>query len=527
MSSHNYYFCSLCIESRPYWEYRELFRHLQYVHNGQSEFKIRCELGPLCGRIYSTFAGYKAHIYREHTDLLDKDLCKQGIQTDTNAHDDETLLSTSYDTQLDFDIEIHDVEDERNEIERETDEDVIHWPLLMEKITRSSGKKIDLDFFEKFYVDFLLNLREGHSLPQNIIQTITSGLKCLIELIHELLKIQTKNSSIKYQKPVTNSDANDCILLTDVNEVISNIIERMTDITKNEHSFLKLCKKYFSYASAKEIKLENPDQMAYYIPIQSSIQQMLNKPDVLTMLIKNFNENVNRDAIDTDLMFNYRHALHAKQHPVLKNKPDALLFQLYIDEIGLTNPIGAKKDTQKITMIYFQLEDLPDTVKSMLNSIGLIAMCHSNYLSDKLNKKKFFDPIVEDLNALQTAGVFIPTLRKHLHFAFTVLAGDHLASNDIGGFQKSFSTGQFCRHCHINYNQKLIPLNQISHPRRMADQHDNIVKQVINLDNDVILQGVVHTSPLANLIGFHAVTSLPNDPMHDFNEGIRKKNLVF
>ncbi len=160
------------------------------MHNGQSDFKIRCELGPLCGRIYSNFAGYKAHIYREHIDLLDKDLCKQEIQIDTNAHDDETLLSTSYDTQLDFDTETHDVEDERNEIERETDEDVISWPLLMEKITRSSGKKIDLDFFEKFYVDFLLNLREGHSLPQNRIQTITSGLKCLIELIHELLKIQ-------------------------------------------------------------------------------------------------------------------------------------------------------------------------------------------------------------------------------------------------------------------------------------------------------------------------------------------------
>ncbi|CAF4776321.1 unnamed protein product, partial [Rotaria socialis] len=135
----------------------------------------------------------------------------------------------------------------------------------------------------------------------------------------------------------------------------------MTDITKNEYSFLKLSKKYFSYTSAKEIKLENSDQSAYYIPIQSSIQQMLNKPDVLTMLIKNVNENVNRNTIDTDLMFNYRHALDAKQHEVLKNKPDALLVQLYIDDIGLTNPIGAKRDTQKITMVYFQLEDLPDT----------------------------------------------------------------------------------------------------------------------------------------------------------------------
>ncbi|CAF4275873.1 unnamed protein product, partial [Rotaria sordida] len=130
------------------------------------------------------------------------------------------------------------------------------------------------------------------------------------------------------------------------------------------------------------------------------------------MLKKNFNENVNRNAADTDLMFNYRHALHGKVHTVLKNKPDALLFQLYIDEISLTNPIGAKKDIQKTTMIYFQLEDLPDIVKSMLNSIGLVAM-------------------FEDLNVLQTTGVFIPTLGDYLNFTFTVLAGDHLASNDI------------------------------------------------------------------------------------------------
>ena len=168
---------------------------------------------------------------------------------------------------------------------------------------------------------------------------------------------------------------------------MDDLIQIITDVTKNEYNFLKLCKKYFSYEPAKEIKLENPDQVAYYIPIQSSIKQMLSKPDVLNMLIKNFNENVNHNATDTDLMYSYRHASQAKQHPVIRNKPDSLLVQLYIDDIGLTNPLGAKRDTQKITMLYFQLEDLPDTVKSMLKSIGLLGMCHSKYLSIKSNKK--------------------------------------------------------------------------------------------------------------------------------------------
>ena len=224
-------------------------------------------------------------------------------------------------------------------------------------------------------------------------------------------------------------------------------------------------------------------------------------------------------------MYDYRHGLQAKQHPVLINQSNSLLFQLYIDEIGLTNPIGAKKDTQKITMVSFQLEDLPDSVKSMLKSIGVLGMCHSNYLSNKLNRSKLFDQIVDDLNALQKNGVYISSFDVRLNFAFTVVTGDNLSSNDIGGFQKSFSNGQFCRHCHVNYEQRFVPLSEISYPYRTRAQHNNLLQQIINLNDDVILQGVTDASPLSKLIGFHPVISLPNDPMHDFNAGIDRKGL--
>ncbi len=75
----------------------------------------------------------------------------------------------------------------------------------------------------------------------------------------------------------------------------------------------------------------------------------------------------------------------------------------------------------------------------------------------------------------------------------------------------------------MNYDQKLVPLNQISHSCRMRDEHDNVVQKVINSNSDVVLHGVTGISPLANLIGFHAVISLPNEPVHDFNEGIQKR----
>ena len=76
----------------------------------------------------------------------------------------------------------------------------------------------------------------------------------------------------------------------------------------------------------------------------------------------------------------------------------------------------------------------------------------------------FFDPIAQDLNVLQTTGIFIPHLGRYLYFAFTILADDHLASNDIGGFPKAFSSGEFFRHCYINYDQRLVAFNETSHP---------------------------------------------------------------
>ncbi len=102
MSSQNYYFCPLCLPAKPYYKFRELFKHLQYLQNEQSNFKVRCELRPLCGTIYSTFMGYKGHIYREHKDFLNEDLYEKQMQLDTNTHDNEASSTTFSNTHSKF-----------------------------------------------------------------------------------------------------------------------------------------------------------------------------------------------------------------------------------------------------------------------------------------------------------------------------------------------------------------------------------------------------------------------------------------
>ncbi|CAF4362548.1 unnamed protein product [Rotaria magnacalcarata] len=171
---------------KPPCTFRKLFNHIQYIHLGEPNFKIRCELGITCGTTYSSFSGYKAHIYKEHTTLLNVEPRKQDVQSYTDAANDETLD----DICLDFDMERnHETEEELSENESQINcESFINWPLFNENLNKCSNDIINLEFFERFYIRFLLQLREGHSLPPNIMQSITCGMLSLIEFIHDLIK---------------------------------------------------------------------------------------------------------------------------------------------------------------------------------------------------------------------------------------------------------------------------------------------------------------------------------------------------
>ena len=127
--------------------------------------------------------------------------------------------------------------------------------------------------------------------------------------------------------------------------------------------------------------------------------------------------------------------------------------------------------------------------------------------------------LVEDLNKIQTEGITIPCLSGRIYFVFSSIFGDNLASNEVGGFQKSFNSGSFCRYCFITYEQKHIPLTDISFVRRTRLRHDTIVSQVLLNNSREIVQGVRSPSWSTDLIGFHPSESLPPDVMHDFAEG--------
>ncbi len=190
---------------------------------------------------------------------------------------------------------------------------------------------------------------------------------------------------------------------------------------------------------------------------------------------------------------------------------------MYSDEVSTTNPIGPKKDEKKLLLFYYILDDLPPIIRSLLNSIGLIGICLSKLLTNPSHRRIYFEAMINDLNELQIKGLTLSTCTGRLYFAFDLMAADNLAAHDIGGFQKNFNNGYFCRMCYISYIYKSIPLTDISFLLRAETSHENYLNQMLQSKDSVF--GITGRSDFSNLIAFHPIKSLPFDIMHDFSEG--------
>jgi hypothetical protein len=147
---------------------------------------------------------------------------------------------------------------------------------------------------------------------------------------------------------------------------------------------LKQSQEHFQYKPPVEIELNENQDLAYFVPISQTTKQLFTKSDILETMISNLNWITLCQSTDRDLMFNYRHGQQSIKHPSLKNNHDCFLIQLYTDGVSTTNPIGSKNDALKIKFFYFQLEDLPDTIRPMLHSIGPVGLCYITDLADEI-----------------------------------------------------------------------------------------------------------------------------------------------
>lgn len=149
-----------------------------------------------------------------------------------------------------------------------------------------------------------------------------------------------------------------------------------------------------------------------------------------------------------------------------------LYFDLYYDEVNKSK--RTNKNTN-ISLVYLSVANLNYKFKSKRNSIGLVAAAKRSVV-EQITHRVFFDTIAEEINSLvpiiltktnnrtgQTADFkFIPIF-------FSVKADNKGAHEMIIDIPQSFSSGQACRRCYINYSN--LAVNKNSGTRSLPSNH--------------------------------------------------------
>ncbi|CAF3299696.1 unnamed protein product [Rotaria sp. Silwood2] len=516
------FICPICLTNRNFVSFAKMFQHVTVYHRNESNFKMTCNLHRSCGVLYKTYAGYKSHIYRQHlSELHSTEKNHNNLTTIpvSKQEDNMNLLVESDLTNGDINDQLNFANDniesmvQKDDYETGFDDSVLSFGSIT-----NDGKQLGSMWdIKRSYILFMLQLREECLLPKNVMSIISTYIITLMQNLETLLEKKAFNYTAESYSAVSSSrkENKKAIEFDQLKHVLDDIRNAIQSNTKNEYQFVKQCEKYFAYTSPEEIVLSSAGEVpehAYFIPIEKTLSSMLNYQPLVIQILENIQQQQTTTKHDDDLMFSIRDGYHGS-----RLDHDSLLLQLYLDDIGLTNPIGSKRDEHKMCMIYFSLEDIPDQLRSKVDFIQLVGVCESKTLKDNIKAKRFFQPIIDNLNKLQLHGLVINGI--HHKFSFSTVVADNLAAHLVGGFRLCFNSGHFCRRCYVTYDEKNLPIPLSQIKIRTIFDHDDLVKRIMNDPNKFPLMGVIDQSPLNDLIGFHPIVSLPGDIMHDFIEG--------
>lgn len=355
-----------------------MFRHITLYHQNAADFQITCNLHSTCGVLYRTYSAYKSHIYRRHAAELNSreyDKRNETFLTDYVRRDNADIDTQSTDSDNSHTFDFVDCDSDPMPSNANA-------PFL--STNNYHENTYSIEDIKKSFLLFILQLREEFLLPKYVMNIITTYITSLIHQIENLLEKKTFINLANDPLSVSSSFRNEekkVIYFAELKYLFDDTCNAIQCITKNEYQLIKHCEEYFNYRPVEEIALSSPSEaqeFGYYIPIEQSLLSILNCRSFANRILENIHQQQVARDLDNDLMFSIRHGCYG-----LGIDDDHLLIQLYIDDISLTNPLGAKRDKQKFSMIYFMIEDIPDENRSKLDSIQLVGLCNSKILKVK------------------------------------------------------------------------------------------------------------------------------------------------
>ena len=201
------------------------------------------------------------------------------------------------------------------------------------------------------------------------------------------------------------------------------------------------------------------------------------------------------------------------------NDSASLLLSVYYDGFQVGNPLGSKAKNQKVGVIYFAVNSMNNNLSSQV----LLSVIFLESLLKTYSWETLLNPLVTELKQLESDG-FVTSNGTRFTAHVAVLVGDNLGVHSVAGFSQCFSGGgMVCRHCHGSMQEIREKSELKEFTLRTKEDYDLKIKLLMEEEFDKALlraYGINSTCPFTSLKGFHPMTSLPPDVMHDLLEGV-------
>lgn len=262
--------------------------------------------------------------------------------------------------------------------------------------------------------------------------------------------------------------------------------------------------------------------MAQVVPLKESLAQILSNEELASYIFE-------LKLSDPHYYETVRDGSLFKNNEVCKKYPNSLLIQLYEDDIEVVNPLGSHVKTHKLLNVYFTLLNFPESVRSNLKSISLVAIAKSTHVKEfgiEPCLNDFIETIIQ-LESDEGLTININGVDYHLHGTLLSVAGDSLALNGLGGFKESFGFAlRPCRMCMLPKEDMSQIFTEFGMPLRsktMHDEHLSILESAVTLQDRTVKStefGVVNKSVLCKIKSFDVTKMLTMDLMHNLLEGV-------
>ncbi|XP_065902216.1 uncharacterized protein [Dysidea avara] len=426
--------CPLC--SFNHFTVKDILSHIRAYHSNEPNFCVTCGLDG-CSTTSRTFSGLYSHIYRHHREYIDK-------RGSCNADNDDIVESTSNQgktqaqdvaadsTSRSFDEPLTNINDQGVELTADIEFLTGHD---REAIKRSSAL-------------LLLKLKEHHRLSQAAIDDVVEGFRGLFTSTMEYVKaaLRSKLADIGFNPCDINAMDE---VFNDIEEPFSGLA---TEYQQNAYYLnqFHLVKPeeilvgdphYVPQFSGSKRRLVEKQDSYQYVPLLASLKAMLHDLSVREQ-VQQLPERLNGDKIK-----DFCDGTRFKTHPLFSQDPCALQIVAHFDELEVCNPLGSHVKSNKVGVVSYTLGNIHPKYRSKLK-LTQLAIVATIPVIEAHGIHTIMKPFIHDLNILATEGIVMPIdgVNQVFKGALLVFLADNLASNDLGGFKKSFSFSYRCCH---------------------------------------------------------------------------------